>query len=344
MITHSRPTITDEDRLAVDRQLSSGNIAKGTLVNDFQNVFEQYTSVQKCRFVDSGSKAIFMALQILKIGNGDEVILPTYLCHNVLDAVIESGAVPVLCDISDGWNADVNDVEKVFTGRTKCIILVHTMGIAVDVNNFKKFNVPIIEDCCQALGSKNSKGEMVGGIGDFSVFSFHAIKCLTTGEGGMLCTNNEKFLDFVNNKNQIKAIGSSMTDIQAALGISQLNQYQRFLERRAKIANDYIDRIELQSLIADFKRVSPTTNFYRFLIVSDGAFDDIRSYFSNKGIAVRKGVDELLHLSYPQFSRSEYSNAEYILKRTISIPIYPSLTSIQQNKIVDAINTYEKFR
>ncbi len=344
MIAHSKPTITDLDRFAVDKQLAAGNIAKGVLVRDFEDSFQQYTTVKVCKFVDSGSKAIYMALQLLQIGYGDEVILPTYLCHNVIDAIVATGATPVLCDVSHGWNVDEGDIEKVFTSKTKCIIIVHTMGIAVKVKNFIKFAVPIIEDCCQALGTKNSDGEAVGSIGDFSVFSFHAIKCLTTGEGGMLCINNSNFSLMLNESSQIKATGSSMTDVHAALGISQLNQYTEFLKMRADIARTYLKRIEVESVLAEFRSVLASTNFFRFLITSNEGFDDVRNYFADKGIAVRKGVDELLHLTYPQFSKQSYRNAETLLKKTVSIPIYPALTAAQQNEIIDAINKYEKFR
>jgi perosamine synthetase len=344
MISHSKPTLTNQDNDAVSTILKSGNIANGIAVQNFEQMFKQYTAVQHARFVNSGSKAILLALQIMQIGKGDEVILPTYLCHSVFEAVIQSGASPVLCDVSDNWNVDIIDIEKVFSSKTKCIIIVHTMGIAVDIDKFKCFGVPIIEDCCQALGAKNSKGEHVGILGDFSIFSFHAIKCITTGEGGMLCINNKNYSFKIDQFQNNKSISSSMTDIHATLGISQLEQYNFFLNSRKKIAQNYFSGIEQKELIAQFKSVYNRTNFFRFLITSDCDFFDIKEHFLNKKIAIRKGVDELLHKTFPDFFKGDFENAEAIFKRTISIPIYPFLSLPEQTLIIDTINTYEKFR
>lgn len=313
-------------------------------MHEFERRFEKFNSVKNATFVDSGSKAILMAIKLLGLVEGDEVVLPTYLCHSVIDAIIVSGATPVLCDVSDLWNLDVVDVERVFSKKTRCIIIVHTMGIAVEVEKFRCFNVPIIEDCCQAIGAKNSNGKKVGAIGDFSVFSFHAIKCLTTGEGGMLCINNPDYLPKTRNIQFIKATVSSMTDLQGALGISQLDQYSDFLSQRRKIGEYYLRGIESENLTSNFKSIFAFSNCYRFLISSGCEFESAKAYFSANGIAVRKGVDELLHRTYPIFSKSNYNNSEYIFNTTISIPIYPSLPLKEQTAIIDSINSYEKFR
>jgi perosamine synthetase len=341
MIVHSKPTITEIDRSLVDRLLCTGKVADGEAVQQFEQNFALYTGVKQARFMVSGSAAIFSALKLLGIGPGDEVILPTYLCHSVLDAIIASGAQPVLCDVSDRWNANYGDVERVFTKRVRCIILVHTMGVAVDIDKFKAFNVPIIEDCCQALGAKNSNGGGVGTIGDFSVFSFHATKCITTGKGGMLCVNNQDYFKSTGGHQQfLKRNECSVTDIQAVLGISQLRQYEKFLEKRADIADRYFEGIKDTSLTYGFAAVLPISNRFRFLLTVNSDFDEIVRYFSKKRVAVRKGVDELLHISYPHLSRRRLPNAERIFRQTVSIPIYPSLAPYEQEIIIGMINDY----
>lgn len=345
VIPHSRPTISEIDSNAVQAQLLSGNIAKGNKITEFENAFSQYTGFPHAKFTDSGSKAIKLALQVLELETDDEVILPTYVCHSVIDAVKSVGATPVLCDVSDTWNVSVEDVAEVISPSTKAIILVHTMGIALNANQFKVFGVPIIEDCCQSLASvHHSSGIMAGANADFAIYSFHAIKCMSTGEGGMLCYKEDDYKELLNHHVKYKADNGVVTDLQAALGISQLSQYPTFLKRRKQIAEAYFKGIENPELYAEFKKYYPDSNCYRFLLTNKASFWKTKFYFENKGIAIRKGVDALLHHSYPAIRKSDFTNSENIFSKTISIPLYPSLSEENIDDIINAINAYEKFR
>lgn len=344
MIQHSKPNITLKDREAVDELLMSGNIASGKMVVAFEEAILKFVNSSYGIFIDSGSKGIKLALRALEITAGDEVILPTYVCHSVIDAIVSIGATPVLCDVSDNWNVSLDDVETVMSPKTKAIILVHTMGIALNVNAFRKFNVPLIEDCCQALGSINKLGQMIGTAGDLSVFSFHAIKCITTGEGGFISTNNQALYDRLKALTYAKSDRSSVSDLQAVLGLSQLNAYPKNLAIRKNIAQTYFKEIENKQLTITFQHLFEQSNGYRFLLTSDVDFKHCRAFFEAHGVAVRKGVDELLHLNYPQFAKSKYPFAERIFKKTVSIPIYPSLTQENIQYVIQLINKYDAFR
>lgn len=345
VIPHSCPTISEIDSNAVQAQLLTGNIAKGNKVTEFENAFSHYTGFPYAKFTDSGSKAIKLALQVLGLETDDEVILPTYVCHSVIDAVKSVGAIPVLCDVSDAWNVSVEDVAEVISPASKAIILVHTMGIALNSSQFKIFGLPIIEDCCQSLGSIHySSGLMAGANADFAIYSFHAIKCMSTGEGGMLCYREEGYRELIDHFVKYKADNGVVTDLQAALGISQLAQYPTFLKQRIQIAEAYFKGIENPELYAEFKKYYLDSNCYRFLLTSEACFLGAKFFFEKKGIAIRKGVDALLHHSYPYKRKSDFSNSENIFSRTISIPLYPSLSEENIDDIINAINSYEHFR
>ena len=139
--------------------------------------------------VSSGSSAIILALKCLGVGPGDGVILPTYVCRSVLEAVYTVGGVPELCDVNEFGVMDVNTISRAISKKTKTIIAVHIFANPCNIDELRVFGLPIIEDACQALGLKTPNGN-AGSRGDIGILSFHATKCITTGEGGMLLTND----------------------------------------------------------------------------------------------------------------------------------------------------------
>ena len=213
---------------------------------------------------------------------------------------------------------------------------VHTFGIAVDLTEIVSLGPPVIEDCCQAFGKATDQFAF-GTNGALSVFSFQATKCLATGEGGMVISNNIELL------NQIKTtrdggldsklrLAAPMTDIQAALGISQLQRYDTFLQRRHEIASRYLTELKECSIRLP-AQLSPRSLFYRFPVRIHNGFLDTRLYFEKNGIAVRRGVDKLLHRSL-DMDRVLFPTAEEIFKETLSLPIYPALTAEEQSRII----------
>ena len=242
MILHSKPWITEEDNLAVAQVMSSGMIGQGRKVIEFEKNFSDWVGGVNGVAVGSGAAALQLALLGLGINSTHEVILPTYVCESVLEAVLSVGATPVLSDVGVNWLIEAHTVEKLITKKTAAIIVPHMYGIFADVKSFKKFGLPVIEDCAQAVGDKKiDKIE-----GDIAVFSFHPTKCLTSGEGGMLVSKNEILLEKAReirdgNKTVLHArFLSPMSDIQAALGLSQLSRYADFLKKRREIAGKYL--------------------------------------------------------------------------------------------------------
>lgn len=332
MISHSKPWLTQNDIQSVNDCLNSGNIATGALGKQFRDELGAYLEFDYAYHLSNGTTAIYVALKALGVVGYDEVVLPTYVCKNVKDAVLHIGAIPVLCDIGIHWCMTEETVATVITKKTKAIIIVHPLGIYCEVKQFKKFGLPIIEDCCQAFSKE------VGLIGDVAVYSFNATKCLSTGEGGAICTNDDTLSVKLDELFRNKSMANPLSDLQSALGLSQLRRYDETLAKREYIAKRYFEGLP-KELTSNQSKVK--SMFFRFLLTSDTVdFEQLKTYATDRGVAVRKGVDTLLH---DEQSIIHFPNAEQTLKRTISIPIYPSMTGEDVDQVINSINSYEYF-
>jgi len=196
IITHSKPWITANDRRIVDQTIKSGLIAQGKLVKEFEENMATYLEVKNSVAFSSGTAALIAALRSLEIKSNQEVILPSYVCQSVLEAVQSSGGKPVLCDVGNHWNMTVDAVTQKITNNTAAIIVVHIFGIPVNTHEFKQLGFPIIEDCAQAFGARVNSS-YVGTLGTIGIFSFHATKCLTTGEGGLAISSDPSIINKV---------------------------------------------------------------------------------------------------------------------------------------------------
>lgn len=334
MISHSKPSLDPVDISATKEVLESGMLIGGGKVKIFENDFSELFGQKYVKAVNSGTLALVVALKSLNIEPGDEVILPTYVCDSVYKSVKFVGAHPVLCDIGEGWSMSAEMVAEKITKRTKAIIVVHLMGIFTDLPSFVALGIPLIEDCCQALRGKNRHSNDVS----CSIYSFHPTKCMTTGCGGMIATNDESFYQRANDVITGSKFLFQMTDIQAALGISQLKRYESFLNRRKEVAAVYLSELN-PKLTEEFSKVKANSMFFRFLLNSPAFsdFDTLRNRFGRKGIQVRRGVDSLLHEIY-ELPNTGFENSYRALDTTLSIPIYPSLTDFEIERVIQAVN------
>jgi UDP-4-amino-4-deoxy-L-arabinose-oxoglutarate aminotransferase len=339
-IPHSKPWITKEDIQAVNKTLTAGMIAQGAKVAEFENKVAEYLGAEGGVASASGTSALVLALQTLNIGKGHEVILPTYVCRNVLEAVLAVGAVPVICDVGPEWVMTPKEIEPHITPRTAAIIAVHIFGFPVDVAAIKEFNVLVIEDACHAFGLE-LEGGPAGTLGEISFFSFHATKCLTTGEGGMLVSNNREILARALSLRDgylkvEKRIPSPMSDMQAALGLAQLGRYNAFINRRKKLKNKYteafqnIPSIELPANAPDFLFRFPLRN------KTDMSIDHIQTQMAAYGIHIRKGVDSLIHREL-NLQDNDFSNALLHFNQTFSLPYYPVLEIFESDYVVSSL-------
>ncbi|WP_031434429.1 DegT/DnrJ/EryC1/StrS family aminotransferase [Methylomarinum vadi] len=341
IIPHSRPWITSDDRKSVNAILASRMIAHGEKVSQFEEKVCKFLDINHAVAQSSGSAALVLALKTLQITRGDEVILPTYVCRSVLEAVLSVGAEPIFCDVDYSGVITSETVKPNITQKTKAIIAVHIFGHLCDVEQLKSLGLLVIEDACQAFGLHVSE-KMAGSLGDVGILSFHATKCLTTGEGGMLVTNNHNWGEMARiltdgdvspNARHI----APLSDLQAALGLAQLSRYDESLERRQRLRSQFTKVASEKGITMGASDDSDM--LFRFTLRNMGPFDVIQSFFLEQGIQVRRGVDELLHRTMGM-SDQHFPVAVDIFTNTASIPFYPSLSKRESETICQAIRKF----
>ena len=341
MIPHSRPTIDETDILAVASVLHSGNIAQGSAVEKFERELAGYIGVKGGVATSSGTAALHLALLALDITGKDTVALPSYVCTAVLNAVHYVGSSPLLIDIHpDTFNMDVEDLKRRLTPQVKAIIIPHTFGLAADLEEIMALGIPVIEDCAQSIGA-TYRNKLTGSFGNMSIFSFYATKMITTGEGGMVVSNSEELLgkirdlrDYDNKGNYGTRYNYKMTDFQASLGLSQLKKLNHFIEIRRKIAQRYnIELKNLCSLPVSHKNDSKHI-YYRYTIKLRRDVESFLKLSKEKGINCERPVFKPLH---QYMNLSGFTNTDSIWEKSVSVPIYPTLTEKNMNTIIELV-------
>lgn len=381
MIPHSRPTIDGKDIEAVAEVIRSGQISQGPMVEEFEKAMSSYVGVKGAVALSSGTSAIHLSLLCLGIREGDEVIIPSYTCSAILNAVMAAGATPRLADIENGtYNIDPNFVESYLrtkrnSAKVKAIILVHAFGQPADIETFldisKKYNIPVIEDSAQALGA-TYKERRVGSYGLISILSFYATKVITTGEGGMLLSDMDDILEKARDmreydkKEDFKLrYNYKMTDMAAALGLSQLKKLPSFLKKREEIALSYNESLKglfrIASGVGKGERI-----YYRYIIELPspqssplGESNPPMPPFTKGGVGglESKKIDRLIYLMEkdgitcrrPIFKpihhytgEKGFPNTQLVWERSISIPIYPGLTSEEVQVVTNSLRRLEE--
>lgn len=343
-ISHNVPFIDAKDKNAIMNTLDTLELALGNKVNLFEHAMIKYlrSSGSACA-VANGTSALFLALYALNIKAGDEVIVPTYVCSAVLNAIYMSQAIPILADVElADFNISARLAKKAITKRTKAIIVPHIYGAPADLDNYVSLGIPIIEDCAQAIGAKY-RDKIVGTIGDISVFSFYATKLITTGQGGMVFSRKQgmidrirDYLDFDCRRNYYPRFNFKMTDIQAALGISQLSKLNEFLKRRREIAAVY-QKIAIRYGIKTQECNDRSSKVYYRFVVQHKKRALMKSRLQSAGIQTIIPIEkwELLH-RYLDLRSANYPNAENIADTSLSLPIYPALKDSEVHKIASS--------
>jgi len=345
MIQHNKPTVEPDDIEEVSKVLDSGWIVQGKKVDEFEKAVCDYLGIDGQGIaVSSGTAALYLALFSLGIGKGDKVILPTYVCSALLNAIFFTGAIPILVDVNlNDFNISFEKTRKKIEGKTKAIIVPHIYGTPADIDKFIKLEIPIIEDCAQSIGARKGD-QMVGTFGDISVFSFYATKMLTTGQGGMIVSRAPEiigkikdFREFDYRREYKVRFNLQMTDMQAALGLSQLRKLPNFIESRRTIAKRYTEVLSRSGRNLMLQEVSDNKKsvYYRFVMRSKNGIERIRKLFQENGIQTIVPVEtfELLH-KYLKLNGDDFKNSEELAKTTLSVPIYPTLKEAEISKIM----------
>ena len=249
------PTLQGNELKYVTDAVSTGWISSGgSYITKFEESFAAYCTVKHGVSCSNGTTALHLAIEALKIGRGDEVLIPTFTMAASCNAVIYAGAKPVLVDSElDTWNININEIESKITPQTKAIMVVHTYGHPVDMDRVKeiadKHNLFIIEDAAEAHGAKY-KGRKIGSLSDVACFSFYGNKIITCGEGGMHVTNNDEIAErarklrnhffgkprFVHDE---VGYNYRLTNVQAAIGLAQVEKIDDYIAMRRSNAKLY---------------------------------------------------------------------------------------------------------
>ncbi|MCF8078447.1 MAG: DegT/DnrJ/EryC1/StrS family aminotransferase [Desulfobacterales bacterium] len=346
-IQHSRPFLGEKEAEAVARVIRSGHIAQGKEVNRFEGRFAEYLGVSHAVGASSGTAALHLTLLAMDIGPGDEVIIPTYVCTALLNAVLYVRAEPVLADVCrETGNIDPEDVKKRITARTKAVVVPHMFGLPVKMAPFLDLGLPIIEDCAQSIGSTD-EGRLTGTFGIASIFSFYATKVITTGEGGMVVTGSRKIASAVRElreydkqKDYKVRHNYKMTDMQAAMGMVQLDRLPALIRKRRAIASEFFRRFK--GLSVNLPSKNPGHIYYRFVVDISGVK---RKAFSEemraRGVLCERPVSRPIHR---YLNIDGYPHAESAWKRLVSVPLYPALSEVEIGIIVHAVKTASFFK
>ena len=368
MIPYGRQTIDDEDIKAVIEVLRSDWLTTGPKVAEFEEALARYVGAKYAVAVSSGTAALHCAMYALGIGPGHEVIVPTMTFAASANCVVYQGGIPVFVDVApDTLLIDPQDVERKITPQTKAIIAVDYAGQPCDYDALKEIadrhHVSLVADACHSLGA-TYRGRSVGSLADLSVFSFHPVKHITTGEGGMITTDNEEYAKrlrifrnhgITSDHRQREAQGSwfyemvdlgynyRITDFQCALGMSQLQKLPRWLERRQEIARQY------DEAFAEIKGINPLAvkvdvrhayHLYVVRINQDETGMGRGEFFQalrSRGIGVNVHyIPVHLHPFYQNrfgTGRGLCPVAESAYEQILSLPIYPAMTD-EEIKIV----------
>ncbi len=370
-IPYGRQNIDEDDIEAVVRVLKTPLITQGLEVEEFQSCVARYCGAAYAVAFNSGTSALHAAMYAADVGLADEVITSPITFLSSANAAVYMGARPVFVDIDPAtYCIDINKLESAITDRTRAIVPVDYAGYPVDIGLIREIanrhNLVIIEDAAHALGSIH-QGKMVGKEADMTAFSFHPVKHITTGEGGMVVTDNfdyaKKLQQFRNNGMvrdegclkpdpepwyyEMQDIGYNyrITSFQCALGISQLNKLDSFLEQRQIIARRY------DQILQDFNRfmVPPQPDnqsrhayhLYPLLLPEEvdrrACFEYMRA--ANIGVQVHY-IPVHLQPYYKEhygYRFGDFPIAEAFYQREISLPIFPGLTEEQQDYVIETL-------
>ncbi len=285
MIPVNSPLLLGNEKKYLNECIDTGWISsEGPFVNRFEVGVANYIGRKYATACSSGSAAINITVKALELQEGDEVIMPTFTIISCAQFLVSNGIKPVLIDSDyETFNMKVEDIEAKITSKTKAIMIVHIFGLTVDVDPIlilaKKYNLKIIEDAAEMFGQKY-KEKKCGSFGDISIFSFYSNKHITTGEGGMILTNN-KHLDsrlkslrnlcFTENRFIHEELGFNyrITNMQAAVGVAQLERIETIIEKKRWIGNKYNELLKnFKNINLPFKKTSYCENIYWVYVIT----------------------------------------------------------------------------
>ena len=354
----SAPDLDQRDVDAVIEVLRSGRLALGPKAVEFERAVADWCGVPHAVAVSSGTAALHLIVRGLALGPGDEVLVPSFTFAASVNAILYEGATPVFVDCEpDTFNLDPLDAERRVSPRTRAIMAVDVFGHPADWDAIervaRRHDLRVIDDCCEALGAEH-RGRRIGSLGDAGAFAFYANKQITTGEGGMIVTTDERLADLARSlRNQGRsAMGAwlehkrlgynyRMSELSAALGVSQMARLDEFLARRAEVARMYTAALEgLAWVRPPVVRPGVRMSWFVYVVTLGAGLDrgPVMSAMEARGVAVR-AYFEPVHLQ--PYTRPEHRPApgalpvtESVARRTLALPFHNRLSQQDVETVV----------
>lgn len=353
------PVLSGNEKKYVNECLDSTWISsKGKFIQEFEDKFSEFIGVKYAATVSNGTTAIHLALETLGITTGDEVIVPTFTYIASVSAVVYTGATPVFVDsIEETWQLDPEDVKKKITSKTKAIMVVHLYGQMCDMDPIMKIadehNLFVIEDCAEAFGSQY-KGRYAGTFGNISAFSFYGNKTITTGEGGMIASNDYYLYD---KAYHLKMHGVSsvreywhdvigynyrMTNICAAIGLAQLERADEIIKKKRDVAELYCENLKGLPLTWQKEQKDTVHSFWMYSILVENVKvrEALRKFLSENGIETRPTFYPAHTMPMFAHTYQKFRVAEGLAIRGINLPSFPEL---KKEQVVEVCDTIKKF-
>ncbi|MBL0389251.1 DegT/DnrJ/EryC1/StrS family aminotransferase [Tumebacillus sp. ITR2] len=364
MIPLSGPDIGEREKELVLEVLQSGHLGLGPKAVEFERMMAAYAGTKYAISCNSGTSGLHMLVRAMGISDGDEVITTPFSFVASSNCVLFERAKPVFVDIDEAtYNMDVSQIEAKITERTKAILPVHVFGQPANMTEIRriadKYNLRIIEDSCEAIGAK-WKGKSAGSLGDAGVFAFYPNKQLTTGEGGIVVTDDEELANLCFSlRNQGRGenglwldhvrLGYNyrMDELSAALGVAQMERVDEILSRRAKVADLYFEKLrEVPGIILPQSVADADVSWFVYVIrfAEHLNRDEIMVSLSKEGIGCRPYFTPI-HLQpfYKEqfgFQEGDFPVTEHVAKGTLAIPFFTNMTEAQVDGVVEALKRH----
>ncbi|PIR13678.1 UDP-4-amino-4,6-dideoxy-N-acetyl-beta-L-altrosamine transaminase [Candidatus Falkowbacteria bacterium CG11_big_fil_rev_8_21_14_0_20_39_10] len=366
MIPYGRQNLDKKDIKEVVNVLKSNWLTQGPKVLEFEKSLARYCGAKYAVVVSNGTAALHLAYLAVGLKRGDKVITTPNTFAATANMILAVDAKPVFCDIRlDAYNIDETKIEKLITAKTKAIVPVHFAGQSCGMEKIKKiarkYKLTVIEDACHALGGKYHGGK-IGGCqhSDMSVFSFHPVKSITTGEGGAILTNNKKYyqkLIFLRShgiykdnrgKNVMIELGYNyrLTDIQAALGISQLKKLDNFIKKRRQVIKWYEQELKnIKNIILPMELPGNYSAWHIYVIRTAKKKNrgKLVKYLKDNGVGVNFHYPAVY--SHPYYQKNGYKNIklknmEKYYNDCITLPCFPGLEFSKVKFVCDKIKNF----
>lgn len=361
-IKMSLPEIEEDDIQRVIEVIKSRRLALGPNTLLFERLVASYTGTKHAVAISSGTAALHILVRALDIGPGDEVLVPSFTFCSSVNAILYERAIPVFVDIEpETYNLDPEDLERKITKKTRAIMAVDIFGHPAEWDEIirlsEKYNLKVIDDSCEAIGAEY-KGKKIGKFGDAAAFAFYPNKQMTTGEGGIIVTDDDEIARIARSLRnqgrdemgawlQHERLGYNyrMDEMSAALGVSQIKRLDIFLKKRETVANLYTEKLKNISwvrppVIKSYVKMS----WFVYVITLEKGMDrdEVIARLEKEGIPAR-GYFSPVHLQPYMRSMFGYKGGELpvteeISKRTLALPFHNNLTEEEINLVVDTLS------